>query len=242
MCLGVIGSALAAAWFVWTLYDSLAEVPRIQISGEVLRTETPPGLPVNFLLVGTDSARGLDPDDPILIDRVLDPEGRSLADTIMLLRLDPNSGSAWVLSLPRDLIVDIPGAQTHRINAALFVGGPNTLVETVSDNLDVVINHYVQLDFLGFREVVDVLGGVPVWFSNPAGTWDPTWRSSPPAVTYSTGRRRWLTSGAVSTRSWWTESGSRPEATISVGSSVNRTSWCSPSTGRSTVVPAARPP
>jgi LCP family protein required for cell wall assembly len=168
MCLGVIGSALAAAWFVWTLYDSLAEVPRIQISGEVLRTETPPGLPVNFLLVGTDSARGLDPDDPILIDRVLDPEGRSLADTIMLLRLDPNSGSAWVLSLPRDLIVDIPEAQTHRINAALFVGGPNTLVETVSSNLDVVINHYVQLDFLGFREVVDVLGGVPVWFSNPA--------------------------------------------------------------------------
>ena len=168
MCLAVIGAALSAAWFVQTLYDSLAEVPRIEIGGEILETETPPEEPVNFLLVGTDSARGLDPDDPILIDRVLDPEDRSLADTIMLLRLDPNSGSAWVLSLPRDLIVEIPDAQANRINAALFVGGPPTLVETVSLNLDVTVNHYVQLDLLGFREIVDVLGGIPVWFPNPA--------------------------------------------------------------------------
>jgi LCP family protein required for cell wall assembly len=168
MCLVVIGTALAAAWFVWTLYDSLAEVPRIKIGREVLDTETPPGVPVNFLIVGTDSSRGLDPDDPILIDREQDPEGRSLADTIMLLRLDPNSGAAWVLSLPRDLIVDIPDAQSHRINAALFVGGPELLVSTVTTNFDIVVNHYVQLDLLGFREVVDVLGGVPVWFPNSA--------------------------------------------------------------------------
>ena len=168
MCLVVIGSALAAAWFVWTLYDSLADVPRIKIGGEVLHTETPPGVPVNFLIVGTDSARGIDPDDPILIDRVEDPEGRSLADTIMLLRLDPNSGTAWVLSLPRDLIVEIPDAQSYRINAALFVGGPRSLIETVKTNFDVQVNHYVQLDLLGFREIVDVLGGVPTWFPNPA--------------------------------------------------------------------------
>ena len=166
MCLVVIGAALSAAWFVWTLYDSLAEVPRIKIAGEVLHTDTAPGFPVNLLIVGTDSARGIALGDPILFEREQDPEGRSLADTIMLLRLDPNSGTAWVLSLPRDLIVEISDAQSHRINAALFVGGPESLVKTVTTNFDVEVNHYIQLDLFGFREIVDVLGGVPVWFPN----------------------------------------------------------------------------
>ena len=64
MGLVVIGAALSAAWFVWTLYHSLAEVPRIKIAGEVLHTETAPGLPVNFLIVGTDSTRGIALDGP----------------------------------------------------------------------------------------------------------------------------------------------------------------------------------
>ena len=173
MGLGVVGSALAAAWFVATLYGGLAEVTRVEIGRDqfgrqLLRTETPPGEPVNFLLVGTDSARGLDPNDPVLHQRELDEEGRSLADAIMLLRLDPASGSAWVLSIPRDLWVEIPGAQDNKITSSLWIGGPELLLESVSTTFDVEINHYVQLDFLGFREVVDVLGGVPVWFPYPA--------------------------------------------------------------------------
>ena len=168
MSVGVIAASLAAAWFVWTLYGSLVELPRIAIEGEVLQSETPPGVPVNFLLVGTDSAQGLDPDDPVLLERTVDADGKALADTIMLLRLDPSSGKAWVLSLPRDLIVDIPDAQSNKINAALSVGGPQKLVETITENFDVVVNHYIQLDFLAFRETVEVLGGVPVWFPHPA--------------------------------------------------------------------------
>ena len=72
-----------------------------QYGDQLLRTDTEPGEPVNFLIVGTDSALGLDPDDPVMRGRVVDPTGRSLADTIMLVRLDPVSGSAWVLSIPR---------------------------------------------------------------------------------------------------------------------------------------------
>ncbi|RMH72965.1 MAG: LytR family transcriptional regulator [Actinomyces sp.] len=168
LCLAVIGGSLAGAWFVQTLYEGLRDVPRVAFAAEVLSVDPKPGEPVNFLLVGTDSTRGLAPDDPILIARDIDPEGRSLADVIMVLRVDPTAGRAWVLSIPRDLYVDIPGAQPNKINAALFLGGPEKLVETVSGVLDIEINNYVQVDFLGFRNLVDVLGGVPVWFEHPA--------------------------------------------------------------------------
>lgn len=173
MCLAVIAGAVTAAWFVSTFYSGAVQFQRVPIGPDrfgrpVLVSETPPGEPVNFLLVGTDSARGLDPSDPVAIGRPVDEQGRSLADTIMLLRLDPVSGSAWVLSIPRDLWVPIPGAADNKIATSLWIGGPELLVETVSTAFDVVINHYVQIDFLGFREVVDVLGGIPVWFPYPA--------------------------------------------------------------------------
>lgn len=173
MCLAVIAGAVAAAWFVSTFYSGALKFQRVPIGPDrfgqpVLASDTPPGEPVNFLLVGTDSARGLDPSDPVAIGRPVDEQGRSLADTIMLLRLDPVSGSAWVLSIPRDLWVSIPGAADNKIATSLWIGGPELLVETVGATFDVVINHYVQIDFLGFREVVDVLGGVPVWFPYPA--------------------------------------------------------------------------
>lgn len=173
MCLAVISGAVTAAWFVSTLYSGAVQFQRVPIGPDrfgqpVLISETPPGEPMNFLLVGTDSARGLDSDDPVTIGRITDEQGRSLADAIMLLRLDPASGSAWVLSVPRDLWVSVPGAADNKIAASLWIGGPELLVETVSTTFDVVINHYVQVDFLGFREVVEVLGGVPVWFTHPA--------------------------------------------------------------------------
>ena len=166
--IGLIGAALAGAWGVQTLYDGLADVERVAISGEVLRTDTVPGEPVNFLLVGTDSAEGIDPDDPIHIGREVDPRGRHNADSISILRLDPRSGQAWVMSVPRDLYVDVPGSGQQRINATLLIEGPETLIETVRETFGIEINHYVVLDFFGFREVVDELGGVPVWFDHPS--------------------------------------------------------------------------
>lgn len=137
-------------------------------NGPLLIPNTPPEEPVNFLLVGTDSALGLDPDDPVLDGRYVDPNGRSRADAIMLVRLDPASGSAWVLSIPRDLWAEIPRAQDHRIASALWIGGPPLLVETITSMFDLEINHYVQVDFAGFKSLVDTLGGIPVWFPYPA--------------------------------------------------------------------------
>ncbi len=165
--MAVIVAALVAAWGVRTVFQGVAQIGRVEISGEVLINPTSAVQPVNFLLVGTDSTDGLDPNDPINIGRIEDPRGRGLADTIAILRLDPVSQQAWVLPIPRDLYVPIPGSTNYRINAALLIGGPEKLIETIKSVFDIEINHYVQVDFKGFQEVVDQIGGVPVWFPNP---------------------------------------------------------------------------
>ncbi len=169
----VIVAAVVLAQTVEHVQEVFEEVNRVRIvdtgqyGRQLLQTDTAPGEPVNFLLVGTDSALGLDPGDPVLHNREIDPTGRSLADTIILLRLEPVSGSAWVLSIPRDLWAQIPGAQDNRITSALYIGGAELLVATITSMFDVQINHYMELDLAGFREVVDTLGGIPVWFPNP---------------------------------------------------------------------------
>lgn len=165
--LTVIVAALAATWWVQTIYDGLSSIGRVEIPGDILISDTVPGEPVNFLLVGTDSGDGLDPDDPINIGRDEDPRGHGFADTIAVLRLDPVSRQAWVLPIPRDLVVPVSGSSNQRINVAHLIGGPTTLLETVNDFFDIQINHYIRVDFLGFREIVDQIGGVPVWFPNP---------------------------------------------------------------------------
>ena len=173
-CVGVIVAAVLSARTVtvidevWEGVDREFIVDTGQYGHQLLRTDTEPGAPVNFLLVGTDSALGLDPDDPVMAGRVVDPTGRSLADALVLVRLDPVAGSAWVLSIPRDLWAEIPGAQDNRITSALYIGGAELLVATVTSMFDVEINHYIELDLAGFREVVDALGGIPVWFDHPA--------------------------------------------------------------------------
>ena len=133
-----------------------------------------PSPPRNILLIGTDSAVGLDDDDPAgWRDRT---PGVALADAIMLLRLDPHLGTASVLSLPRDLYVmihrDGVPVREEKLASSLLVGGMElgapTLVETVTRNFGVPIHNFVVIDFLGFEEVVDEIGGVPVWFPHPA--------------------------------------------------------------------------
>lgn len=159
-------SAIAAAR-LWSLYGSLESIPRYVFPSGVLVEEAVSGGPVNFLLIGTDSAAGLDSDDPVTIGRELD-EAQSLADVVMLLRLDPATGNASVVSFPRDLWLDVPGAGEMKLSESFQVGGPQQgvryVTETITQTFDVDINHVVVIDFEGFREVVDAIGGVPVWF------------------------------------------------------------------------------
>jgi LCP family protein required for cell wall assembly len=85
-----------------------------------------------------------------------------LSDTTMLLRLDPDRGAIALLSLPRDLKVDIPGVGTDKLNAAYSIGGPKLTLRTVKDITGLQINHLVNVDFTGFARAVNAIGCVYV--------------------------------------------------------------------------------
>ncbi|MCU1500028.1 MAG: transcriptional attenuator, LytR family [Acidimicrobiales bacterium] len=142
-------------------------------AGDITTTEDlPPGAPENFLVVGVDSDAGLDADDPVRGGRDSGAEATAglRSDTIMVVRVDPGSTRARILSFPRDLWVDIPGHGRSRINAAIQYGrdsGPTLLIQTIKANFDITINHYVQVDFAGFKSLVSQIGGVKVYLDNP---------------------------------------------------------------------------
>jgi LCP family protein required for cell wall assembly len=122
----------------------------------------------NYLLVGSDTREGLDPTSPDAggIGTTADVQGRR-SDTVMVLRYDRDSGDVALVSLPRDLWVEIPGHGSGRINGA-YAKGPDVLVRTVQESLGLPIHHYLEVDFQGFKDIVDAVGGVEVCFLAPA--------------------------------------------------------------------------
>jgi LCP family protein required for cell wall assembly len=89
------------------------------------------------------------------------------ADTIILIRTDPDQHKIALLSIPRDLRVEIPRHGTQKINAAYAFGGPTLAVKTVERVTGLRMNHVVVVDFSTFGEVVDALGGVTINVPHP---------------------------------------------------------------------------
>ena len=87
-------------------------------------------------------------------------EATPRSDTVIVVRLDPEKGATAVMSIPRDLKVEIPGYGTDKINAAYANGGPKLTVETVRDLLGIDINHVINVNFNGFQRAVNRLGCV----------------------------------------------------------------------------------
>jgi LCP family protein required for cell wall assembly len=115
------------------------------------------GQAMNILLVGSDSRDGLSRRQLGRIQTV-EVAGRR-TDTIMVLHVSPDRDKPVLLSLPRDLRATING-KTGKINAAFALGGPDLLVKTVEQTTGLPINHYVEIDFAGFLDVVNALGGI----------------------------------------------------------------------------------
>ena len=163
----VIGLALfgvvimaATLGYAWKTYNKIEKIP----VAAVLTPER--GGEVNYLIVGTDSREGL-ADDVENKDVVI---GEGVAgersDTIVLMRVGRDGNR--MLPIPRDLWVPIAGtAGSQRINTAIQ-GGPARLIQTVQQSLDLPVNHYVQIDFAGFLDLVDAVGGVEIDFDAPA--------------------------------------------------------------------------
>ncbi len=104
--------------------------------------------PLNLVLMGTDTR---DPNDE---------RGRS--DVLMVMHIPGDRKSAYLISLPRDYWVDVPGYGNSKINSAYSRGGPALTVETVQWLLNIPIDHTAVINFEGFMNVIDALGGVTV--------------------------------------------------------------------------------
>jgi LCP family protein required for cell wall assembly len=118
---------------------------------------------VNFLLIGSDKR----------------PGGSFRTDTMVIAILRPNDGQVSLISIPRDLWVSIPGWENQRINTAyqhgISVGypggGPGLLKDTIQYNLGIRIDHTAMVEFDGFRQIVNTLGGVDVPVACPYTDW-----------------------------------------------------------------------
>jgi len=158
----VFACLLAAGGLAWA-YNQASALPRIDV-GSSLQAASAPGEAMNILLVGIDDGMGLAEGDPVLRGR-----SKSLnTDTIMILRVEPKTQQASLLSLPRDLWVDIAGGGQGRINTALSLGGPERLIQTINQDFGIPINHYAMVDFHGFEALVKAVNGVPVYFNFPS--------------------------------------------------------------------------
>ena len=161
---------LVTAGGYWYLKRQVSRIDVIPGLCEVLRKcgEDEPGQAMNVLLVGSDSRKDLAPGE-----RQFGTEsqvGGQRSDTILVLHADPKARKASILSIPRDLAVPIAGSrsdQPQRINTA-FEEGPDRLIKTIDQSLGIEIDHYAQVDFNGFRGVVDAVGGVTIFFPSPA--------------------------------------------------------------------------
>lgn len=122
----------------------------------------------NFLLTGSDNGACTDSNSKTsggIGDRTNFGER---SDTIMIIRIDPSSKRAAILSFPRDLWVDIAGTtRQNRINSAFKSTDPNRLVTTIEENFKIPIDHYVNINFCAFKEIVTAVDGVKVPFLYP---------------------------------------------------------------------------
>jgi LCP family protein required for cell wall assembly len=109
--------------------------------------------PVTIMVLGLDTRDNLN--------------DRGRADIIMVLYLDPEETTGSLLSIPRDTLVDIPDHGEDKINAAYAYGGEELMIKTINSFLGAEINHYVTIDFEGFIQLIDALGGVDIIIERP---------------------------------------------------------------------------
>jgi LCP family protein required for cell wall assembly len=179
LCTGVL---LVAGTVFWAYEHYTGRVQRI---ANVFPTNVPASaLPPpskdgsqTFLLVGVDARSDL----PTTGKDAKAPEwkpGAQRSDTMMLVHLPADHKHAYVVSLPRDSWVDIPGHGRAKLNAAFSWGGPPLLIDTVQRLTKVTVDHLAVIDWSGFKKLTDAVGGVDITvdktvrrYNGPGGYW-----------------------------------------------------------------------
>jgi LCP family protein required for cell wall assembly len=150
-----VGSLAGASgvFYVLRSYQGIERYEDIEVD------QVAAGEPENYLIVGSDDRTGTSEAEQVEV-------GGHRSDTIMVLRIDPETESASVLSFQRDLMVPIAGTdgEVSKINSA-YAHDRQTLIDTIKSNFGIDIHHYVEIDWGGFRTLIDQIGGVPLYFS-----------------------------------------------------------------------------
>ncbi len=131
------------------------------------------GSPYNVLLIGSDSRAGEPARDVAAFGSPQATTGQR-SDTLKIVHVDPATGTASTLSIPRDTYVTLSGqpassqlASANKINAA-FGAGPEATVETIERTFGIPISHYIVVNFFGLQDAVNALGGISMDFPYPA--------------------------------------------------------------------------
>ena len=123
----------------------------------------------NYLLVGSDSRASADPtDEDFATVGTEDANPGMRSDTLILVRYDTKAKKVSMMSIPRDLWVRMSDdGKSAKVNAA-YQRGADVLVRTVQQALNVPIHHYIEINFSGFKQIVDSIGGVHVCVAHPS--------------------------------------------------------------------------
>jgi len=142
-----IPSVTPTSEYVWGYFPGPSEDSAIEIDPPMEPFSFPPDT-VNIILLGSDQR----------------PNSSGYrTDTLLILSLNPEIGTATMLSIPRDLYVYIPGWKVNRINTAEPHGGFEMMKDTVLYNLGIPLHHWIRVRFEGMIEAVDLLGGIEVY-------------------------------------------------------------------------------
>ncbi len=157
LVLAVLWGALGFRSFSSGVDKANARLPRKAQAQLAKRDRSILSEPTTVLVIGTDGGRG----------RGAARADAHRSDSLMLLHLDPDTHRISYLSIPRDLRVEIPGYGTSKINAANQVGGPALTLATVKALTGLAVDHVVVVDFDGFEELIDAIGGIDVTVPKP---------------------------------------------------------------------------
>jgi LCP family protein required for cell wall assembly len=142
--------------------DEVAKIPRVP-----LRTAAASPNGTNFLIIGSDTRSFVksEQDKEAFTNADTTVDGPARSDTMMVLHADGDN--SYAVSFPRDLMVNIPGLGKQKINAA-FNKGPQLVIDTLKSDFNLDIQHYLEVNFKTFEDIVNAVGSVPVWFPYPA--------------------------------------------------------------------------
>ena len=167
----VIGVSLVAGFLGYATLQITDNIEPIKVVESP--TPVPETGPLNFLLMGTDTRTGQGGD----FGSEEDYGGMGRSDTTMFVHLTQDRKSAIIVSIPRDSMVEIPvctredgqviNSRLDRFNSAFALAGPACTIKTFESLTGIKINHAVVVDFLGFSNVVDALGGIEVCLNFP---------------------------------------------------------------------------